>query len=177
MGRQADFKSLEKSLHKQRIIHAGIGVFHEKGYGVATLDHAAGVPGLTRPALCRYASFKEEPRSMMYVQAIKSFSTNTYDIGEQDLTPPQELSLLIRDHISRIITSSRTMFTISFGNEAPPAFLMREEPAACAHFASQSGLHPSGRAVAQKAKDDQCRVKQPWPFSGTMFLLSMKSLL
>ncbi|MEJ2717565.1 MAG: helix-turn-helix domain containing protein [Deltaproteobacteria bacterium] len=53
MNQQTDFKSLDRSLRKQRIIDTAVTIFHEKGYRSATLDDVAKEQGLTTYSIKR----------------------------------------------------------------------------------------------------------------------------
>ncbi len=114
---QNDFRGLDKSLRKQKIIDTAIEVFHEKGYRSATLEDVAKVLGLTKAALYHYVSSKEELLSIIYIQAIDSFFANAFEIAGRDLTPREKLRLLIHDHVERIITDNLAMFAVFFSEE------------------------------------------------------------
>jgi len=117
MEQQNDFKALDKSLRKQKIIDTAVKVFHEKGYVSATLDDVAGVLGLTKAALYHYVPSKEELLSTIYIQALESFFANAYEIGKSDFAPPEKLKLLIRHHIKYIIIENLPMFAVFFSEE------------------------------------------------------------
>lgn len=112
-----DFKGLEKSVRKQRIIDTAIRVFHEKGFKTATLDDVARELGLSKAALYHYVVSKEDLLSIIYIQALESFSLNADDIGVQDLSPTEKLRLLIRNHIVHIIIGNLPMFAVFFSEE------------------------------------------------------------
>jgi AcrR family transcriptional regulator len=114
---QNNFRGLDKSLRKQKIIDTAIEVFHEKGYRAATLEDVAKMLGLTKAALYHYVSSKEELLSIIYIQAIDSFFAHAFEIAGRDLTPPEKLRLLIHDHVERIITDNLAMFAVFFSEE------------------------------------------------------------
>lgn len=117
MEQGSEFKSLEKSSRKQRIIDVAVKVFHEKGYGSATLDDLAKELGLTKAALYHYVSSKEQLLSTIYIQALESFFESAYEIGEMDLAPPEKMRLLVRNHIKQIIIENLSMFAVFFTEE------------------------------------------------------------
>jgi len=117
MTQQTDFKSLDRSLRKQRILDMAIKIFHEKGYRSATLDDVSRELGITKAALYHYVSSKEDLLSMIYIQALESFFAHAYQIGEQDLAPPEKLRVLIRHHIKNIIIENLAMFAVFFSEE------------------------------------------------------------
>lgn len=117
MNLQTDFKSLDRSLRKQRIIDTAVRIFHEKGYHAATLDDVARELGLTKAALYHYVSSKEELLSIIYIQALESFFETAYQIGELALTPPEKLRVFIRHHIKDIIVGNLAMFAVFFSEE------------------------------------------------------------
>jgi len=117
MDQQSDFKGLDRSLRKQRIIDTAVRMFHEKGYHSATLDDLAKDLGLTKAALYHYVSSKEELLSIIYIQALESFFAEAYRIGELDLAPDKKLRLLIRHHIKHIIIENLAMFAVFFSEE------------------------------------------------------------
>jgi TetR/AcrR family transcriptional regulator, cholesterol catabolism regulator len=117
MEQPTDFKSMGKSLRKQRIIDVAVKVFHEKGYRSATLGDIAKELGVTKAALYHYVSSKEDLLSIIYIQALESFFANAYEIGEMDLPPPEKLRLLIRHHIKNIIIQNLAMFAVFFSEE------------------------------------------------------------
>lgn len=112
-----DFKGLEKSVRKQKIVDTAIRVFHEKGFKAATLDDVARELGLTKAALYHYVVSKEDLLSTIYIQALESFFLNADDIGVRDLSPTEKLRLLIRNHISHIIIGNLPMFAVFFSEE------------------------------------------------------------
>jgi len=117
MTLQTDFKSLDRSLRKQRIIDTAVRIFHEKGYRAATLDDVAKDLGITKAALYHYVASKEELLSIIYIQALESFFETAYQIGEQRLPPPEKLRVLIRHHIKNIIVENLAMFAVFFSEE------------------------------------------------------------
>jgi AcrR family transcriptional regulator len=112
-----DFKGLDKSVRKQKIVDTAIRVFHEKGYHAATLDDVAKELGLTKAALYHYVLSKEDLLSIIYIQALENFFANAYDIGERNLAPKEKLRLLIRHHIKNIVIENVPMFAVFFSEE------------------------------------------------------------
>jgi len=112
-----DFKGLEKSVRKQKVVDMAIRVFHEKGFKAATLDDVARELGLTKAALYHYVVSKEDLLSTIYIQALESFFLNADDIGVRDLPPTEKLRLLIRHHITHIIIENLPMFAVFFSEE------------------------------------------------------------
>lgn len=117
MEQLTDFKGLDKSVRKQKIVDTAIRVFHEKGFNAATLDDVARELGLTKAALYHYVVSKEDLLSIIYIQALENFFANADDIGERDLAPTEKLRLLIRHHIKHIIIENLPMFAVFFSEE------------------------------------------------------------
>lgn len=117
MKNQHNFKSLDKSLRRQRIIDTAISIFHQKGYRTATLDDVARELGLSKPALYHYVSSKEDLLSKIYIQALESFFANAYKISEMEINPLQKLRHLISHHIQNIIIKNLAMFSVFFSEE------------------------------------------------------------
>ncbi len=112
-----DFKGLEKSVRKQKVVDTAIRVFHEKGFKAATLDDVAKELGLTKAALYHYVESKEDLLSTIYIQALENFFLNADDIGVRNLSPTEKLRLLIRNHITHIIIGNLPMFAVFFSEE------------------------------------------------------------
>jgi AcrR family transcriptional regulator len=117
MEQQTDFKSLDKSTRRRRIVDTAIKIFHEKGYRAATLDDLAKELGFTKAALYHYVTSKKDLLSIIYIQALESFFATMYEIGERDLIPPEKLRLLIRHHIKHIVIENLPMFGVFFSEE------------------------------------------------------------
>jgi AcrR family transcriptional regulator len=117
MNRKSGFRSLDKSLKKQRIIDTAVNVFHQKGYRAATLDDVANELGLTKAALYHYVASKEDLLSVIYLQALENFFAKAYEIGELQLPPGEKLRTLIRHHIKHIIVDNLAMFAVFFSEE------------------------------------------------------------
>lgn len=117
MEQQTDFKGLDKSVRKQRIVDTAVKVFHEKGYRAATLDDVAKELGLTKAALYHYVTSKEDLLSIIYIQALENFFATAYEIGKRDVGPTEKLRLLIRHHIKHIIIENLPMFAVFFSEE------------------------------------------------------------
>jgi TetR/AcrR family transcriptional regulator, cholesterol catabolism regulator len=117
MEQQNDFKSLDKSTRRRRIVDTAIKIFHEKGYRAATLDDVAKELGFTKAALYHYVASKKELLSIIYIQALESFFATMYEIGKRDLAPPEKLRLLMRHHIKHIVIENLPMFGVFFSEE------------------------------------------------------------
>jgi AcrR family transcriptional regulator len=117
MSEPGEFKTLDRTLRKQRVIDTATNVFHEKGFGAATLDDVARELGLTKSALYHYVSSKEELLSVIYIRALESFFARAYEIGASELAPPEKMRALIRHHIKHIIVENLPMFAVFFSEE------------------------------------------------------------
>ena len=117
MEPHGDFKGLDKSLRKHRILDTAARVFHQKGIRTATLDDVAQELGLTKAALYHYFSSKEDLLSAIYIQALENFFAKAYEIGAMGLRPREKLRLLIRNHIQGIIIENLPMFAVFFSEE------------------------------------------------------------
>ena len=117
MKQPVNFKSLDKSVRKQKIIDTAVTIFQQKGYRSATLDDVAQELGLTKAALYHYVSSKEGLLTLIYLQALESFFAKAYEIGEMELSPPEKLRFLIRHHIQNIIIENLAMFAVFFTEE------------------------------------------------------------
>jgi AcrR family transcriptional regulator len=114
---QTEFKSLDKSLRKQKIIDTAALLFHHKGYASTTLDDVAGELGISKAALYHYVGSKDELLSIIYTQAFDNVFKDTYEISGMDLPPDEKLRLMIRNHINNIIIKDLSMFSVFFSEE------------------------------------------------------------
>ena len=117
MDNKYDFKSLDRSKRKQKIIDTAIDLFHKKGYRSTTLDDVSKRLGISKAALYHYVSSKENLLSIIYIQALENFFRDTYEISELDLSPDEKVKLIIRSHIQNIITKNLPMFAVFFSEE------------------------------------------------------------
>jgi len=117
MEQPTDFKSQDKSLRKQMIIDTATNIFHQKGYRTATLDDVSHELGISKAALYHYVSSKEDLLSLIYLQALESYTASAYEIDQMDLAPPEKLRCLIRNHIENIIIGNLPMFAVFFSEE------------------------------------------------------------
>lgn len=117
MDNQYDFKGLDKSKRKQKIIDTAAALFHKKGYKSTTLDDVSKELGITKAALYHYVSNKEKLLSIIYIQALENIFKNTYKISGKELPPDEKLRLIIRNHIKGIIIKSISMFSVFFTEE------------------------------------------------------------
>ena len=113
-----EFKSLDKSLRKQKIIDTAAVLFHRKGYASTTLDDVAGELGISKAALYHYVGSKDELLSIIYTQAFDNVLKDTYEISGTDLPPDEKLRVLIRNHINNIIIKDLSMFSVFFSEES-----------------------------------------------------------
>ena len=115
---QPEFKSLDKSIRKQKIIDTAASLFHRKGYVSTTLDDVAGELGISKAALYHYVGSKDELLSIIYTQAFENVFRDTYEISGMDLSPDEKLRLIIRNHINNIIIKDLSMFSVFFSEES-----------------------------------------------------------
>ena len=115
---QPDFKGLDKSLRKQKIIDTAASLFHRKGYVSTTLDDVAGELGISKAALYHYVGSKDELLSIIYTQAFENVFKDTYEISGMNLPPDEKLRRIIRNHINNIIIKDLSMFSVFFSEES-----------------------------------------------------------
>ena len=118
MELKKEFKSLDKSIRKQKIIDTAASLFHRKGYASTTLDDVAGELGISKAALYHYVGSKDELLSIIYTQAFENVFRDTYEISGMDLPPDEKLRLIIRNHINNIIIKDLSMFSVFFSEES-----------------------------------------------------------
>ena len=115
---QPEFKGLDKSIRKQKIIDTAASLFHRKGYASTTLDDVAGELGISKAALYHYVGSKDELLSIIYTQAFENVFKDTYEISGMDLPPDEKLRFIIRNHINNIIIKDLSMFSVFFSEES-----------------------------------------------------------
>ncbi len=115
---QPEFKGLDKSIRKQKIIDTAASLFHRKGYASTTLDDVAGELGISKAALYHYVGSKDELLSIIYTQAFEHVFKDTYEISGMDLPPDEKLRFIIRNHINNIIIKDLSMFSVFFSEES-----------------------------------------------------------
>jgi AcrR family transcriptional regulator len=115
---QQEFKSLDKSIRKQKIIDTAASLFHRKGYVSTTLDDVAKELGISKAALYHYVGSKDELLSVIYTQAFENVFKDTYEISGMDLPPDEKLRFMIRNHINNIIIKDLSMFSVFFSEES-----------------------------------------------------------
>jgi len=115
---QPEFKRLDKSIRKQKIIDTAASLFHHKGYASTTLDDVAGQLGISKAALYHYVGSKDELLSIIYTQAFDNVFKDTYEISGMDLPPDEKLRVMIRNHINNIIIKDLSMFSVFFSEES-----------------------------------------------------------
>ncbi|MHB8763380.1 MAG: TetR/AcrR family transcriptional regulator [Deferrisomatales bacterium] len=118
MDAKLDFKALDRSDRKQRIVDTAARVFQQKGYRAATLDDVACELGLTKAALYHYVASKDELLSIIYLQALASFFAEAYEIRGLDLPPPEKLRRLVHRHIQHVILENLPMFSVFFSDHS-----------------------------------------------------------
>jgi AcrR family transcriptional regulator len=117
MNSKEEFKSLDKSLKKQRIIDTAAALFHKKGYRSTTIDDVSRELGLSKAALYHYVSTKDRLLSIIYTQAFENIFRDTNKISRMDLPPDEKLRRIVRYHIKNIIIKSLPMFSVFFSEE------------------------------------------------------------
>jgi AcrR family transcriptional regulator len=117
MDNLRNFKGLDKSVRKQKIIDTAAYLFHKKGYISATLDDVSKELGLSKAALYHYVSSKNELLSIIYTQAFNNIFMDTNKISNMDLPPDEKLRLILHNHIKNIIIKSLPMFSVFFSEE------------------------------------------------------------
>ena len=115
---QPEFKGLDKSIRKQKIIDTAASLFHRKGYASTSLDDVAGELGISKAALYHYVGSKDELLSIIYTQAFDNVFKDTYEISGMDLPPDEKLRVMIRNHINNIIIKDLSMFSVFFSEES-----------------------------------------------------------
>jgi AcrR family transcriptional regulator len=118
MNNLLDFKELDKSIRKQKIVDTAAFLFQKKGYRSTTLDDVSRELKITKAALYHYVSSKDELLSIIYTHTIKNiFMAGTSGVSALDSTPFEKLRLFIRNHIKNIIIESLPMFSVFFSEE------------------------------------------------------------
>jgi len=118
MENQPEFKGLDKSLRKQKIIDTAATLFHRKGFASTTLDDVSKELGISKAALYHYVGSKDELLSIIYTQAFDHVFKDTYEISGMALPPDEKLRLIIRNHIKNIIIKDLSMFSVYFSEES-----------------------------------------------------------
>ena len=117
MDNQHNFKGLDKSVRKQKIIDTAAALFHRKGYGSTSLDDVSKELGITKAAIYHYVKNKDELLSIIYTQAFENIFRDTYEISAMELSPEEKLRRVIRNHIHNIIIKDLSMFSVFFSEE------------------------------------------------------------
>ena len=117
MDKQHDFKGLDKSVRKQKIIDTAASLFHKKGYSSTSLDDVSKEFGITKAAIYHYVKNKDELLSIIYTQAFENIFRDTYEISAMELSPEEKLRRIIRNHINNIIIKDLSMFSVFFSEE------------------------------------------------------------
>jgi len=114
---QRAFRTLDKSVRRQRIVDTAVELFHRKGYRATTLDDLAQELGITKAALYHYVESKEELLFIIYTQALQSIFKETYRIAAMDFPPDEKLRRIIQNHIVNIIVREQPLFFVFFTEE------------------------------------------------------------
>lgn len=117
MTERDEFKELDKSLRREKIIDTAIEIFHRLGYRAATLDNVASELGLTRSALYHYFRSKEQLLSSIYLKALDRFFARAYEISESELSTHEKLCSFIRHHLKHI-HENLSLYGVFFSEEA-----------------------------------------------------------
>jgi AcrR family transcriptional regulator len=113
-----DFKGLDKSSRKQKIIDTAATLFHRKGYASTSLDDVASELGISKAALYHYVSSKDRLLSIIYTQAFENIFRDTNEIWGMDLPPDEKLRRILSNHIKNIIIKNLSMFSVFFSEES-----------------------------------------------------------
>lgn len=113
----ANFRGLDKSLRKQKIIDTAADLFHKKGYRSTSLDHVAKELGITKAAIYHYVPSKERILSIIYIQALQNIFKNTSKILEAHVPPDEKLRLILRNQVKNIIIQPLSMMCVFFTEE------------------------------------------------------------
>lgn len=117
MKHRSNFKGLDKSIRKQKIIDTAAYLFQKKGYSSATLDDVSNELGVSKAALYHYVSNKDELLSLIYAQALNKIFTDTNEISGRELHPDEKLRLIIQNHIKNIIIKNLPMLSVFLSEE------------------------------------------------------------
>ena len=113
-----EFKGLDKSIRKQKIIDVAASLFCKKGYQSTSLDDVAKIIGISKAGIYHYVSSKDDLLSIIYLQAFEKIFQDTYEISAMDLAPDEKLRRVIRNHIKNIIVKDISMFSVFFSEES-----------------------------------------------------------
>ncbi len=117
---RSDFKDLDRSVRKQRIIDTAIKIFQRKGYHQATLGDFARELGITKGALYHYFSSKEAILSVIYMQAMENYFADYADfdqMAEMNLSPPEKVRFFIRNHIQKVAIDNIALLAVFLSEE------------------------------------------------------------
>jgi AcrR family transcriptional regulator len=118
MGDAREFKGLDKSIRKQKIIEVAATLFCKKGYQSTSLDDVAKQIGISKAAIYHYVSSKDDLLSIIYTQAFERVFQETYKIWRMDLPPDEKLRKIIGNHVKNIIVKDLSMFSVFFSEES-----------------------------------------------------------
>jgi len=118
MNNRLDFKGLDKSIRKQKIVDTAAFLFQKKGYRSTTLDDVSRELKITKAALYHYVSSKDELLSIIYTHTIKNvFMPGTGGLSALSSTPFEKLRLFIRNHIKNVVIENLPMFSVFSSEE------------------------------------------------------------
>jgi len=115
-----EFKALDKSARKQRIIDTAIGVFQQKGYHQANIEDLAKKLGVTKGALYHYFPSKEAILSVIYMQAMDNYFAdyaNPDQLAGLNLSPPDKMRFFLRNHIQKVAIDNLAMLDVFLSEE------------------------------------------------------------
>ncbi|MBN2707180.1 MAG: TetR family transcriptional regulator, partial [Deltaproteobacteria bacterium] len=118
MADSEDFKSLDKSVRKQRIIEVAAELFCKNGYQSTSLGDVAGRLGISKAGIYHYVASKDDLLSIIYTQAFAQIFDTTRKIWQTELPPDKKLRMILRNHIKNIIVKDLSMFSVFFSEES-----------------------------------------------------------
>ncbi len=118
MARRHQFKDLDKSIRKQKIIDTAAMLFYKKGYRSTTLGDVAKLLDISKAALYHYVGSKEEILTIIYYQTFETIFRDTHEISDMPLRADEKLRRIIRNHIKNIIVRNLSMFSVFFSEES-----------------------------------------------------------
>ncbi len=105
-----EFKELDKSLRKQKIVDTAADLFHKQGYRATTIDNIANQLGVTKGAVYNYVNCKEEILFIIYKNVLQRAFEDINRIRTTDLPPDEKLRMIIKNQINIIINNLSLMF-------------------------------------------------------------------
>lgn len=111
------FRTLDKSIRRQRIIDIAVELFRKQGYRTTTLDDVANELGITKAALYHYVESKDDLLYTIYKKAFNAIFEETNRIAAMDLPPDEKLRKIIQNHIKNIIIKNQSLISVFFAEE------------------------------------------------------------